>query len=157
MLHAYVCVCHGCSSLRAPFLSDHAVYIPSLSATPQPPRRKSPRNMGTYFCVARRLTSPVACRVLQSIDLNAKLFRYLEINSWMWEVNGLNLLVDPLFGTLDFGLPAFLLQASKPVRGVDRLFRWPLFMDSAAINSCFATHCYYTTACYEFGAGVRSQ
>lgn len=42
--------------------------------------------------------------------------RYLEINSWMWQVNGLNLLVDPLFGTLDFGVPV-LIQARKKVKG----------------------------------------
>lgn len=40
--------------------------------------------------------------------------RYLEINSWMWQVNGLNLLVDPLFGILDFGVP-ILIQGKKRV------------------------------------------
>ncbi len=44
--------------------------------------------------------------------------RYLELNSWMWQVNGLNLLVDPLFDTLDFGVPA-LIQGNKLVRGED--------------------------------------
>lgn len=41
-------------------------------------------------------------------------FRYLELNSWMWQVNGLNLLVDPVFGVLDFGVPA-LLKVRKRV------------------------------------------
>lgn len=38
----------------------------------------------------------------------------------MWQVNGLNLLVDPLFGTLDFGFPA-LIRGTKRVRPVDAL------------------------------------
>jgi len=42
--------------------------------------------------------------------------RYLEFNSWVWQVNGLNLLVDPVFGTLDFGVPA-LVRAKKRVSG----------------------------------------
>lgn len=33
----------------------------------------------------------------------------------MWEVNGINLLVDPVFGTVDFGVP-LLVQAKKQVR-----------------------------------------
>ena len=40
---------------------------------------------------------------------------YLEGNSWLCQVNGLNLLVDPVFGVLDFGVPA-LIQARKKVR-----------------------------------------
>lgn len=37
----------------------------------------------------------------------------------MCQVNGLNLLVDPFFGTLDFGIP-LLIQARKKVREKER-------------------------------------
>ena len=38
---------------------------------------------------------------------------YLEGNSWLWDVGGLNILVDPiLVGNLDFGIP-WLYDAAK--------------------------------------------
>jgi L-ascorbate metabolism protein UlaG (beta-lactamase superfamily) len=39
---------------------------------------------------------------------------YLEGNSWMWTVNGMNILVDPvLVGNLDFGIPLLYDAAKK--------------------------------------------
>jgi L-ascorbate metabolism protein UlaG (beta-lactamase superfamily) len=40
--------------------------------------------------------------------------RWLEGNSWVLDVNGVNILLDPLFSTLDFGMPA-LISADKVV------------------------------------------
>jgi hypothetical protein len=39
---------------------------------------------------------------------------FLESNSWMWQVAGVNLLVDPVMYTLDFGVPS-LIQGKKNV------------------------------------------
>ena len=37
----------------------------------------------------------------------------LQGNSWLWKLNGMNILVDPvLVGNLDFGIP-FLYDAAK--------------------------------------------
>ena len=37
----------------------------------------------------------------------------LQGNSWLWKLNGMNILVDPvLVGNLDFGIP-FLYDATK--------------------------------------------
>ncbi|CAM9433796.1 unnamed protein product [Choristocarpus tenellus] len=54
---------------------------------------------------------------------------YLEINSWMWEVNGLRVLVDPLFGTLDFGIPA-LFRGEKKVGDVESIYRQSIWVSS---------------------------
>lgn len=41
----------------------------------------------------------------------------LQGNSWLWDVEGLNILVDPiLVGNLDFGLP-WLFEGAKKVLG----------------------------------------
>jgi Beta-lactamase superfamily domain len=40
--------------------------------------------------------------------------KWLEGNSWHWSVGGVRLLVDPIFSTLDFGIP-MLYSADKKV------------------------------------------
>ncbi|CAN1296317.1 hypothetical protein LINPERPRIM_LOCUS23099 [Linum perenne] len=48
-----------------------------------------------------------------SPDANMFKLTYLEGNSWLWEVDGLKILVDPiLVGNLDFGIP-WLYDAAK--------------------------------------------
>eukprot|EP00752_Nemacystus_decipiens_P005518 g4992.t1 len=71
---------------------------------------------------------------------------YLEINSWMWQVNGLNLLVDPLFGTLDFGVP-ILIQAKKRVLSDSERVMKELAAqtDCLVISQGFDDHCHPPT------------
>ncbi|CAM9298901.1 unnamed protein product, partial [Hapterophycus canaliculatus] len=71
---------------------------------------------------------------------------YLEINSWMWQVNGLNLLVDPLFGTLDFGVP-LLVQAKKRVLSDGERVTRELAAqtDFLVISQGFDDHCHPPT------------
>ena len=39
---------------------------------------------------------------------------FLESNSWLWQIQGVNILVDPVMYTLDFGVPS-LIQGKKTV------------------------------------------
>ncbi|KAI3467130.1 hypothetical protein Pfo_023793 [Paulownia fortunei] len=56
-------------------------------------------------------------KVVESSDSGTDVFKltYLEGNSWLWEVGGAKILVDPiLVGNLDFGIP-WLYDAAKKV------------------------------------------
>ncbi|CAM9785584.1 unnamed protein product, partial [Ectocarpus fasciculatus] len=71
---------------------------------------------------------------------------YLELNSWMWEVNGINILVDPVFGTLDFGVP-LLVQANKQVLsdGERAMREVAAVTDFLVISQGFDDHCHPAT------------
>ncbi|CAN0531611.1 unnamed protein product, partial [Ectocarpus sp. 8 AP-2014] len=68
------------------------------------------------ICIHRNVCQPPkqSGSLTISSSFVCRRLRYLELNSWMWEVNGINILVDPVFGTLDFGVP-LLVQANKQV------------------------------------------
>ncbi|CAN0564852.1 unnamed protein product, partial [Ectocarpus sp. 12 AP-2014] len=69
--------------------------------------------------------------------------RFLELNSWMWEVNGINILVDPVFGTVDFGVP-LLVQANKQVLsdGERAMRELAAVTDFLVISQGFDDHCH---------------
>ncbi|CAM9432102.1 unnamed protein product [Ectocarpus sp. 6 AP-2014] len=71
---------------------------------------------------------------------------YLELNSWMWEVNGINILVDPVFGTLDFGVP-LLVRANKQVLsdGERAMRELAAVTDFLVISQGFDDHCHPPT------------
>lgn len=79
-------------------------------------------NSGAFKLSAARLglNKNVAAMVseekeVETSDSGTDVFKltYLEGNSWLWEVGGVKILVDPvLVGNLDFGLP-WLYDAAK--------------------------------------------
>ncbi|OAY31271.1 uncharacterized protein LOC110600350 [Manihot esculenta] len=69
---------------------------------------------------------------------------YLEGNSWLWEVGGVNILVDPiLVGNLDFGIP-WLYDAAKKVIKNFQLSNLPK-LDCLLITQSLDDHCHLKT------------
>ncbi|XP_065880328.1 uncharacterized protein [Euphorbia lathyris] len=69
---------------------------------------------------------------------------YLEGNSWLWEVNGVNILVDPiLVGNLDFGIP-WLYDAAKKFLNNFQLSDLPE-LDCLLITQSLDDHCHLKT------------
>ncbi|KAL9275339.1 hypothetical protein AKJ16_DCAP23529 [Drosera capensis] len=69
---------------------------------------------------------------------------YLEGNSWLWEVDGLKVLVDPiLVGNLDFGIP-WLYDASKRFLRNFQLDDLPK-VDCLLITQSLDDHCHVKT------------
>ncbi|PWA36819.1 metallo-hydrolase/oxidoreductase superfamily protein [Artemisia annua] len=69
---------------------------------------------------------------------------FLEVNSWLWEVGGVKLLVDPLFvGNLDFGVP-LLYDASKKYVKNFQLTDLPE-IDCILITQSLDDHCHLNT------------
>ncbi|KAJ6842710.1 uncharacterized protein M6B38_298195 [Iris pallida] len=66
-------------------------------------------------------------------------------NSWLWTVDGLNILVDPiLVGNLDFGIP-WLYNASKKFLKNFRLDDLPEQLDCLLITQSLDDHCHVNT------------
>lgn len=69
---------------------------------------------------------------------------YLEGNSWLWEVGGVKILVDPiLVGNLDFGIP-WLYDAAKKVLKNFQLDNLPQ-IDCLLITQSLDDHCHLRT------------
>lgn len=69
---------------------------------------------------------------------------YLEGNSWLWEVEGLKILVDPiLVGNLDFGIPWLYDAAKKVVKNL-QLDDLPV-VDCLLITQSLDDHCHLKT------------
>ncbi|KAF3431810.1 hypothetical protein FNV43_RR26546 [Rhamnella rubrinervis] len=69
---------------------------------------------------------------------------YLEGNSWLWDVGGLKILVDPiLVGNLDFGIP-WLYDAAKKVLKNFQLSDLPE-IDCLLITQSLDDHCHLKT------------
>uniref|UniRef100_A0A7N0T5Q9 Metallo-beta-lactamase domain-containing protein n=1 Tax=Kalanchoe fedtschenkoi TaxID=63787 RepID=A0A7N0T5Q9_KALFE len=70
---------------------------------------------------------------------------YLEVNGWLWEVNGLKLLVDPiLVGNLDFGMPWLSDGAKKTLKNFS-LSDLPDQIDCLLITQSLDDHCHLRT------------
>ncbi|KAF2291250.1 hypothetical protein GH714_020991 [Hevea brasiliensis] len=81
-----------------------------------------------------------------STSASTDVFRltYLEGNSWLWEVGGVNILVDPiLVGNLDFGIP-WLYDAAKKVLKNFQLRDLPE-VDCLLITQSLDDHCHLKT------------
>ncbi|XP_072961733.1 uncharacterized protein [Typha angustifolia] len=84
-------------------------------------------------------SSPVVSRASKPIKLT-----YLEVNSWLWDFNGLQILVDPiLVGNLDFGLP-WLFDGAKKVLRNFKLDDLPV-LDCLLITQSLDDHCHVKT------------
>ncbi|KAJ3686078.1 hypothetical protein LUZ61_015242 [Rhynchospora tenuis] len=108
-------------------------------------KRHTRTNNGRY-CSSSRLkisssaaASPVVSTTSRSIRLT-----YLEINSWIWDIGGVNILVDPiLVGNLDFGAPWMFDGAKKFLRSfkIDDLPE----LDCLLITQSLDDHCHIKT------------
>lgn len=75
---------------------------------------------------------------------NSLKLTYLEGNSWLWEVDGVKILVDPiLVGNLDFGFP-WLYDAAKKVLRNFQLSDLPE-LDCLLITQSLDDHCHKKT------------
>ncbi|KAL3510853.1 hypothetical protein ACH5RR_030254 [Cinchona calisaya] len=83
---------------------------------------------------------------VESSSSGTSLFRltYLEGNSWLWEVGGVKILVDPiLVGNLDFGIP-WLYDAAKKFLKNFQLENLPE-IDCLLITQSLDDHCHLRT------------
>ena len=63
----------------------------------------------------------------------------LQGNSWLWTLNGLNILVDPvLVGNLDFGIP-FLYDAAKKSKLMKEFTVMCSLLSFSCINLLFSS------------------
>ncbi|KAI3497910.1 hypothetical protein L1887_33529 [Cichorium endivia] len=84
-----------------------------LLSTPKNPAIISPNNL--KLSKNRVVSAMISEEKVGESSFSTDAFKltYLEVNSWLWEVGGVKILVDPvLVGNLDFGIP-FLFEASK--------------------------------------------
>ncbi|KAI5436099.1 hypothetical protein KIW84_022515 [Lathyrus oleraceus] len=90
-------------------LFSSAGFIPNLSTSISTTSTVFIPKISILACNASADNAPVSnFSVTDSYKLT-----YLEGNSWLWNVGGANILVDPiLVGNLDFGIP-WLYDASK--------------------------------------------
>ncbi|KAK6157699.1 hypothetical protein DH2020_011947 [Rehmannia glutinosa] len=85
-------------------------------------------------------------KVVESSDSGTDVFKltYLEGNSWLWEVGGAKILVDPiLVGNLDFGIP-WLYDAAKKFLKNFKLDDLPE-IDCLLITQSLDDHCHLKT------------
>ncbi|KAJ9163373.1 hypothetical protein P3X46_023049 [Hevea brasiliensis] len=141
------CNCFPYSHCRIRTLSPFKLFSPiRLSSVCNPPfcisSRRLPRN---------RLDKVVSAVISEgsavgSTSASTDVFRltYLEGNSWLWEVGGVNILVDPiLVGNLDFGIP-WLYDAAKKVLKNFQLRDLPE-VDCLLITQSLDDHCHLKT------------
>ncbi|KAK4399915.1 hypothetical protein Sango_1097600 [Sesamum angolense] len=85
-------------------------------------------------------------KIVESSDSGTDIFKltYLEGNSWLWEVGGVRILVDPiLVGNLDFGIP-WLYDAAKKFLKNFKLDDLPE-IDCLLITQSLDDHCHLNT------------
>lgn len=103
---------------------------------------KLPRNRCHKVVVSEEASTVGSASAATDTDV----FRltYLEGNSWLWEVGGANILVDPiLVGNLDFGIP-WLYDAAKKVLKNFQLSDLPQ-VDCLLITQSLDDHCHLKT------------
>ncbi|KAL0327035.1 UNVERIFIED_CONTAM: hypothetical protein Sangu_1781500 [Sesamum angustifolium] len=85
-------------------------------------------------------------KIVESSNSGTDIFKltYLEGNSWLWEVGGVRILVDPiLVGNLDFGIP-WLYDAAKKFLKNFKLDDLPE-IDCLLITQSLDDHCHLNT------------
>ncbi|KAJ4770289.1 Metallo-hydrolase/oxidoreductase superfamily protein [Rhynchospora pubera] len=109
------------------------------SHTKRHTRTSNGRSCSRLNISASAAASPVASTSSRSIRLT-----YLEANSWIWDIGGVNVLVDPiLVGNLDFGAPWMFDGAKKFLRNfkIDDLPD----LDCLLITQSLDDHCHIKT------------
>ncbi|KAK4850009.1 hypothetical protein QYF36_003023 [Acer negundo] len=124
-------------------------HLSSFSATPFNSIRHS--TLTTFKLSTPRLNHMVSAVISEqtavgSRDYGTDVFKltYLEGNSWLWDVGGLKILVDPiLVGNLDFGIP-WLYDAAKKFLKNFQLSDLPE-IDCLLITQSLDDHCHLKT------------
>nr|CAD1838519.1 unnamed protein product [Ananas comosus var. bracteatus] len=103
-----------------------------------------PKNSSSATTQRHDSSASAAASAVKSEDSKPIELTYLEGNSWLWDVEGLNILVDPiLVGNLDFGLP-WLFEGAKKVLGNFWLDDLPS-LDCLLITQSLDDHCHVKT------------
>ncbi|XP_052184617.1 uncharacterized protein LOC127796499 [Diospyros lotus] len=103
-------------------------------------------NSNTLSFSKDRLSGVVSAVVSEEKGVGSSVFKltYLEGNSWLWDVDGLKILVDPiLVGNLDFGIP-WLYDAAKKILKNFQLSDLPE-IDCLLITQDLDDHCHLKT------------
>ncbi|KAI5436096.1 uncharacterized protein LOC127118944 isoform X1 [Lathyrus oleraceus] len=121
-------------------LFSSAGFIPNLSTSISTTSTVFIPKISILACNASADNAPVSnFSVTDSYKLT-----YLEGNSWLWNVGGANILVDPiLVGNLDFGIP-WLYDASKKFLNNFQLSDLPE-IDCLLITQSLDDHCHLKT------------
>ncbi|KAK3222597.1 hypothetical protein Dsin_009622 [Dipteronia sinensis] len=123
--------------------------LSSFSATPfNSIRHSTPTTFKLSTPRFNRMVSAVISEqtAVGSSDYGTDVFKltYLEGNSWLWDVGGLKILVDPiLVGNLDFGIP-WLYDAAKKFLKNFQLSDLPE-IDCLLITQSLDDHCHLKT------------
>ncbi|KAI3763888.1 hypothetical protein L2E82_13886 [Cichorium intybus] len=115
-----------------------------LLSTPKNPAIISPNNL--KLSKNRVVSAMISEEKVGESSFSTDAFKltYLEVNSWLWEVGGVKILVDPvLVGNLDFGIP-FLFEASKKYLKNFQLTDLPE-IDCLLITQSLEDHCHLKT------------
>ncbi|GLJ07086.1 hypothetical protein SUGI_0057590 [Cryptomeria japonica] len=91
-----------------------------------------------------RLKMSAAASGVTSVQTKPLTLTYLEANGWLWEVNGVRIIVDPiLVGNLDFGVPWLFDGAKKTLKN----FRLENLeeLDCLLITQSLDDHCHKKT------------
>ncbi|KAJ0669477.1 putative ribonuclease Z/Hydroxyacylglutathione hydrolase [Helianthus annuus] len=102
------------------------------------------QNLSNTRVVVSALISEETVAESSSSDTGVFKLTYLEGNSWLWEVGGVKILVDPiLVGNLDFGIP-LLYDAGKKYLKNFQLSDLPE-IDCVLITQSLDDHCHLKT------------
>ncbi|CAM8881419.1 unnamed protein product [Rhodiola kirilowii] len=121
----------------------HAPFSNSTPSSGSSNLKLSAKRNSSRVCVVVSEENPVGSSAAAYTDMFK--LTYLEGNSWLWDVNGLKLLVDPiLVGTLDFGIP-WLYDAAKRFLKNFSLSDLPDQIDCLLITQSLDDHCHLKT------------
>lgn len=133
-------------AVDARFISSSCFFLSSLASKKSNPipRGFTPKRTHVPKSILRLSVTSTAVSALVSERTEPIKLTYLEGNSWLWDVNGVTILVDPiLVGNLDFGIP-WLYDASKKVLKNFRLEDLPE-VDCLLITQSLDDHCHLKT------------
>ncbi|ESR50968.1 hypothetical protein CICLE_v10031998mg [Citrus x clementina] len=125
------------------------IILSALSKTPRftsACRSSVPIHPTAFNFPTRRFSKVVSALVSEENAVATDVFKltYLEGNSWLWDLDGVKVLVDPiLVGNLDFGIP-WLFDAGKKFLKSFQLSDLPQ-VDCLLITQSLDDHCHLKT------------
>ncbi|KAG9449560.1 hypothetical protein H6P81_009525 [Aristolochia fimbriata] len=143
--NSFLSCSHGTSKTR----TSISLPFPSLPSNNLPfrfvPKNvKSLRNFSFLRSAISALVSETSGISSETSGASPVSLTYLEGNSWLWDVGGMKILVDPiLVGNLDFGIP-WLYDAAKKVLKNFQLSDLPE-IDCLLITQSLDDHCHVRT------------
>ncbi|KMZ75677.1 Zn-dependent hydrolase (Beta-lactamase fold protein) [Zostera marina] len=147
---AHVCFCSSTSRSNAilPKYRRHG-YLPSSSVGFGRSSRKSQNTLFGLRNFRSTKIHPTLCRASTELRVSEEMkpikLTYLEGNSWLWSLGGVNILVDPiLVGKLDFGIPWLYEAAKKYITNEFQIEDLPE-LDCLLITQGLDDHCHVKT------------